>query len=71
VSASHLCQSAEFARIVARANSLPPLPNPDLPGQRAGALQIEDRSEAAKKIREELFGNYTKEQLNAAALVTS
>ena len=34
----------------------------------SGALQIEDRCEAAKKIREELFGKYTKEQLDATAL---
>jgi hypothetical protein len=34
----------------------------------SGALQIEDRSEAAKRIREELFGKYTKEQLDAAVL---
>lgn len=26
----------------------------------SGALQIEDRSEAAKRIREELFGKYSK-----------
>ena len=27
----------------------------------SGVLQIEDRGEVAKKIREELFGRYTKE----------
>jgi hypothetical protein len=37
----------------------------------SGALQVEDRSEAAKRIREELFGKHTKEQLNAAALASS
>ena len=37
----------------------------------SGALQIEDRSEAAKKIREELFGKYTREQINAAALTVA
>jgi hypothetical protein len=31
---------------------------------------VEDRSEAAKRIREELFGKYTKEQLDAAVLAT-
>lgn len=34
----------------------------------SGALQIKDRAEAARKIREELFGKYTKEQIDAAAL---
>ncbi len=37
----------------------------------SGALQIEDRSEAAKKIRELMFGKYTQEQLEAAALAAS
>ena len=37
----------------------------------SGVLQIEDRGEAAKKIRETMFGKYTKEQLKAAALATS
>jgi hypothetical protein len=32
----------------------------------SGALQLEDRTEAAKKIREQMFGKYTKEQLEAA-----
>ena len=32
----------------------------------SGVLQIEDRGEAAKKIRELMFGKYTKEQLEAA-----
>src|SRR3954469_24897982 len=36
----------------------------------SGVLQIEDRGEAAKKIRELMFGKYTKEQLEAAALTT-
>jgi hypothetical protein len=36
----------------------------------SGVLQIEDRGEAAKKIRESIFGKYTKEQLEAAALAT-
>lgn len=36
-----------------------------------GALQIEDRSEAAKRIREELFDKYTREQLDAAAMATN
>jgi hypothetical protein len=33
-----------------------------------GAPQIEDRSETAKRIHEELFGKHTKEQFDAAAL---
>ena len=37
----------------------------------SGTLQIEDCSEAAKKIRELMFGKYTKEQLEAAKLTTS
>ena len=37
----------------------------------SGALQIEDRSEAAKRIREELFGKYTKAQLDAVALAVT
>jgi hypothetical protein len=36
----------------------------------SGVPQIEDRGEAAKKIRELMFGKYTKEQLEAAALTT-
>jgi hypothetical protein len=36
-----------------------------------GVLQIEDRGEAAKKIRESIFGKYTKQQLEAAALGAS
>ena len=36
----------------------------------SGVLEVEDRSEAAKKIRETIFGKYTKEQLDAAALST-
>ena len=36
----------------------------------SGALQLEDRTEAAKKIREQMFGKYTKEQLEAARLAT-
>jgi hypothetical protein len=36
----------------------------------SGALQVEDRSEAAKRIREELFGKYTKEQLSATSLAS-
>jgi hypothetical protein len=34
----------------------------------SGVLEVEDRSEAARKIRETIFGKYTKEQLDAAAL---
>ena len=34
-------------------------------------LQIEDRGEAAKKIRELMFGKYTKEQLEAAAFASA
>lgn len=37
----------------------------------SGALQLEDRSEAAKRIREELFGRYTPEHIEAVALATS
>src|SRR4051812_46659419 len=37
----------------------------------SGVLQIEDRGEAAKKIRELMFGKYTKEQLEAAALAST
>jgi hypothetical protein len=37
----------------------------------SGALQIEDRFEAAKRIREDLFGKYTKEQLDAVALAST
>src|ERR1041385_812465 len=37
----------------------------------SGALQVEDRGEAAKKIRETMFGKYTKEQLEAAALAVT
>ena len=37
----------------------------------SGVLQIEDRGEAAKKIRETMFGKYTKEQLEAASLAAS
>lgn len=37
----------------------------------SGVLQIEDRGEAARKIRETMFGKYTKEQLEAAALTSS
>ena len=37
----------------------------------SGVLQIEDRGEAAKKIRELMFGKYTKEQLEAAALASA
>jgi hypothetical protein len=37
----------------------------------SGLLQIEDRGEAAKKIREMMFGKYTKEQLEAAVLATT
>src|SRR4051812_12277517 len=36
----------------------------------SGALQIEDCGEAAKKIRELMFGKYTKEHLEAAQLAT-
>jgi hypothetical protein len=36
-----------------------------------GALHIEDRAEAAKKIREQMFGKYTREQLEAAAVATA
>jgi len=32
----------------------------------SGVLQIEDRTEAARKMREQIFGKYTKEQLEAA-----
>ena len=34
----------------------------------SGVLEVEDRSEAARKIRETIFWKYTKEQLDAAAL---
>jgi hypothetical protein len=37
----------------------------------SGVLQIEDCGEAAKKIRVMMFGKYTKEQLEAAALATN
>ena len=37
----------------------------------SSALQIEDRSEAAKKIRETMFGKYTREQLEAAVLASA
>jgi hypothetical protein len=37
----------------------------------SGALQIEDRGEAAKKLRELMFGRYTKEQIEAATLAAS
>jgi hypothetical protein len=37
----------------------------------SGVLQIEDCGEAAKKIRESIFGKYTKEQLEAAHLATA
>jgi hypothetical protein len=37
----------------------------------SGVLQIEDRGEAAKKIRESIFGKYTKEQLEAAKLASA
>ena len=37
----------------------------------SGVLQIEDRGEAAKKIREQMFGKYTKEQLEAASLASA
>ena len=33
----------------------------------SGVLEVEDRNEAARKIRETMFGKYTKEQLDAAA----
>jgi alpha-L-arabinofuranosidase len=39
--------------------------------KQSGALQLEDRGEAAQKIRETLFGRYTKEQLEATALIES
>jgi hypothetical protein len=37
----------------------------------SGVLQIEDRGEAAKKIRLEIFGKYTRQQLEAANLSTA
>ena len=37
----------------------------------SGVLQIEDRGEAAKKIREMMFGKCTKEQHEPAALAAS
>jgi hypothetical protein len=37
----------------------------------SGVLQLEDRGEAAKKIRDMMFGKYTKEQLEAAQLATT
>jgi hypothetical protein len=37
----------------------------------SGALHLEDRREAAKKIRETMFGKYTREQMEAAALSAS
>lgn len=37
----------------------------------SGALPIEDSSEAAKKFREQMFGKYTKEQIEAAKLASS
>ena len=33
----------------------------------SGSLQIDDRGEAAKEIREVLFGTHTKEKLEAAS----
>lgn len=37
----------------------------------SGALQIEDRGDAAKRIRAELFGKYSEQQLEAAGLIES
>lgn len=37
----------------------------------SGVLQIEDRGEAARKIRDQLFGKYTRDQLDAAALASA
>jgi hypothetical protein len=37
----------------------------------SGVLEVEDRTEAARKIRESIFGKYTKEQLDAAALASA
>jgi hypothetical protein len=37
----------------------------------SGALQIEDRREAAKKMSEQIFGKYTREQLEAAQLASA
>ena len=37
----------------------------------SGTLQIENRSEAAKKIREQLFGKSTKEQMETASLIVA
>jgi hypothetical protein len=42
----------------------------NLQTQSSGVLQIDDRSEAAKKIRKLMFGKYTKKQLEAAAITT-
>jgi len=36
----------------------------------SGVLEVEDRTEGARKIREQIFGKYTKEQLEAASLAT-
>jgi hypothetical protein len=59
MSASQICQLQRLAFSLGPCDSILP-----------GALQIENRSEAAKRIREELFGKYTKEQLDAAALAS-
>ena len=37
----------------------------------SGVLQIEDQSHAVKKIRDTMFGAYTKDQLEAAALAVT
>ena len=37
----------------------------------SGVLEVEDRNEAARKIRETMFGKYTREQMEAAALASS
>src|SRR3954471_19954240 len=52
-------------------DSFPPLPNPHLPGQHLRRVAHRQRAEAAKRIRYELSGKYTKEQLNASALTLS
>jgi len=37
----------------------------------SGVLEVADRDEAARRIRETMFGKYTKEQCEAAALSTT
>jgi hypothetical protein len=37
----------------------------------SGALDVEDKGEAVRKVREALFGRYTSEQIEAASLATA